>query len=326
MESIEQDSISSFRHLDRWSVYKIIDQLYDPLKPDFFAPKYLVIAYGGQPIDLSRVVKVEGDYLPIRLYMNNNWWQKSALTDTYQLLLQCATIERVMAELSKKATFGVLKLSGLKTSVSDPQGMVNLQKRMESLNYFQSYYRATVIDGEDEYEQHDTSMAGYSEMLSTFYKRIAGSTNIPLSKLVAESEGGSLNGKSEGAAKSDDDNFSSMIEIFQENTIRPMLDELDGFFLRNEFGEEYNEIIKELSWDFVKPKFEDVTTESNVKSKALERIQAGLTLGLIDLEQAKKECLLSEVFAIEHMAPEDNKEQQEESAETHLRVNNEGWE
>lgn len=325
LSSIEQDSISSFRHLDRWSVYKIIEQLYDPLKPDFFAPKYLVIAYGGQPIDLSRVVKIEGEYLPIRLNMNNNWWNKSCLTDVYQLLLQCATIERVMSELSKKATFDVLGLSGLKASVSDPQGQANLQSRMESLNYYQSYYRATVIDAEDRYEHHSSGLEGYTNALEIFYKRLSGSTGIPLSKLVAESDGGSLNGKSQGAASSDDANFASMIEIYQDGTIRPMLEKFDAFFLRNEFGKDYDEIVKDLSWEFVKPQFENVETESLVKSQALERIQAGVAMGILTVDQAKKECLSSEIFSIENIAPELLKEKTEEKERAQISPNNQGW-
>lgn len=291
---IKQNSIESFRHLDRWSIYKVISDLFNPLATNFLAPNYMILAYGGQPIHMSRLVTLQGEYVPIRLYQSNNWWGKSVLQDLYQLLLSVATVERVIADLSKKATFDVIKYDGLKKVVSDPQGMVNLQQKMTAINYFQSTFRSTVIDANDDYVHFENTFKGYTEALGHYMGRIAGRSGIPITKLLGEQPKG-LN--SAGNADNDEKNFSSTIEIYQTNKVKPVLDNVDEFMLRSLFGDEYVTIAKDLSWDFVQPKLIDDEQESKVKTENLDRIVVALESKLITPKQAKIEIITQEIFS-----------------------------
>lgn len=321
-DDIKEGSIASFRHLDRWSIYKVISDLFNPLATNFLAPNYMILAYGGQPIHMSRLVTLKGEYVPIRLYQSNNWWGKSILQDLYQLLLSVATIERVVCDLSKKATFDVIKYDGLKKVVSDPTGMINLQSKMAAINFFQSTFKTTVIDANDDYIHFENNFKGYKEILDYLIKRVSGRSGIPITKLLGEQQKGM---NSSGNAENDEKNFIATVEIYQTNKIEPVLNGIDEFMLRSLFGDQYQSIIKDLEWEFVKPKFEDEVQESEQKTQSLDRILAALEAKLISSSQAKKELIAEEIFNDLAASTEEKPQHIEEESKSEV-VNKGNWE
>jgi len=295
LNTIKKDSISLFRHLDRWTVYKVVADLYNPLATDFLRPSYVTLAYGGEPIHLSRMVRLDGKYVPIRIYQRNQWWGKSELLDVYQLIVYLTTVEGVLSDLSTKATFDVLKYAGLKKSVSDPQGKKNLAARMEALNYYKSFSKAIAIDSEDDYQHFETDLRYYVAAAEWFVKRISGITGIPVTRLLGEQPKGM---NASGKADNDEKNFIAAVERYREEKITKSLESVDKFFLRNLFGEEFEAINKDLKWSWDVPKFVDETETSTLKNEQMDRIVIALEQGMIDINTAKRILSEEKIFPV----------------------------
>jgi len=290
---VKEGDLLSLRHFDRWTVNKIVTNVYNPASEDFLSPDYMIMSYGGYPINLSRLIIFNGKYTPIYDYQQNAFWGKSILSDCYGLLLKIATIEESAVNASKKASYNVLKIQGLRNYAQSSQGMEAVYNKLRSINLFQNTSNCTLLDSEDDYLNFKVDLDNYVDLLMYYIKRVSGFCGIPVTKLLGDQAKG-LN--SSGNADNDQKNYTNTIINMRENIIRNKLNSIDNFMLRSIFGKEYTNIVKDLYWDFDIPKFSDNIEKNTMYDSELNRIIIAKTNGLITEEEAREELVNSDIF------------------------------
>lgn len=296
-DTIEQDSIIQYRILDRYRVYKVELQTMDPLRSDYMNPSIVTIAEGSYPMNVNRMIKIDGSYTPDILYQKNSFWHYSSLLEVYEILSNIAKIENEMMATSRKANYDVVKVGRFKTLAADEQGQQILSLYADRLAKNQSAFNVTFLDAEDNYEKFSADFTPYLLSLEHQIKVLSGITGIPMTKLMGEQQKGM---NSSGNAQNDEINYTNQVKQFQENILKHVLEDFDEFFLRDLFGgKEYERIRKELIWEFPKPKFEDEETDALIKEKKSNMYITLATTGLISPEEAREMLIKDNILDIE---------------------------
>ena len=222
------EKVIGLRDLSRWDLRILTtDVEFDFGSPNWGMPRiyYLNVQMGSQfkgyPIHWTRMLRFDGQLVPRRTYIRNNYWHDSILNRPYNAIRNYEISNDAAAACLQDFNVDVYGMKNLANLIS--AGKVDVvRNRIETINYAKSVIRAILIDTDQEtYENKSRSLEGVAELLDKQSNRLVAETDIPHTKLLGESPDGS-----NATGNSTSQNWYNYIGTEQYNYLRPKLKRL----------------------------------------------------------------------------------------------------
>ena len=228
LDSIMPGDYKGLLIVDRWSgVYPQLELVDDLDSPDYGLPKYYQIKADehGEAVTVhhSRVIRFCGPELPYWEKLAEVYWGASVIEQVFDELKKRDNTSWNIAQLIFLANVRVLKMSDLGQLLAtvNQKTKAQLWQTLEAQNMLLSNMGIYVMDKEDDYQTHQYSFGGVSEIYELFMLDIAGAAETPATKLFGRSPQG-MNSTGEGEER----NYNSTVEQHQETDLRPQLEKL----------------------------------------------------------------------------------------------------
>jgi phage-related protein (TIGR01555 family) len=224
------EQIIGLRDLSRWDLRILTtDVEFDFGSPNWGQPRiyYLNVQMGAQykgyPIHWTRMLRFDGQLVPRRTYIRNNYWHDSILNRIYNAIRNYETSNDAAAACLLDFNVDVFKMKNLANLISSGKEQI-VKNRIETMNFVKSVINAMIIDPDQEdYENKSRSLEGVAELLDKQSNRLVAETDIPHTKLLGESPDGS-----NATGNSTSQNWYNFVATEQENYLRPKLKRLLG--------------------------------------------------------------------------------------------------
>ena len=219
--TIGRDQFKGLMVLDRWMVQPSLTDLIEDYGPEFGLPRfYDVVAAGfGMPrmkIHHSRIIRLDGVDLPYWQRTAENGWGQSVLERLWDRLIPFDSATEGAAQLVYKSHLRTYKVKGLREIIAvGGKAFEGLVKQIDMIRQYQSNEGITLMDGEDEFEAHNYTFSGITDVLLQFGQQISGALSIPLVRLFGQSPAGLSS-----TGESDLRNYYDGIKEQQEKRLR----------------------------------------------------------------------------------------------------------
>lgn len=222
------ERVIGLRDLSRWDLRILTtDVEYDFGSPNWGHPRiyYLNVQMGSQykgyPIHWTRMVRFDGQLVPRRTYIRNNYWHDSILNRLYNSIRNYEISNDAAAACLQDFNVDVFGMKNLANLIAAGNEDI-VAKRMEMMQLSKSVINGMLIDSDEEtYENKGRTMQGFAELLVHQANRLVAETDIPHTKLLGESPDGS-----NATGNSTSQQWYNYIASEQENYLRPKLKRL----------------------------------------------------------------------------------------------------
>lgn len=289
-EPLDYDTImpGSFKGiviLDRWSGVQAGSEIVNDISdPDFGLPAYYD-TYGktnAVRVHHSRVVRFTGRDLPFIEEQMEMYWGASELEHVFDEIKKRDNTSWNIAQLVFMANLRVFKMEGMEGVLGsmNEQAQKALLNAITSQNQMMNNNSIQIIGGQDDFQTHQYTFAGLSDVYESFMMDIAGAAEIPVTKLFGRSPAG-MNATGE----SDMQNYYDSIEEKQEAYLRPIYDRLLPIMCMSEFGA----VPDDLDYEFKPIRRLSDEQRVDLTSKHTSAIIEAYNAGLISQQIALKE-------------------------------------
>lgn len=183
-----------------------------------YARKQSVTTQFGTFYHWTRVVRFDGELLPLQNRIANQGWNQSILEKMYQpLLTHQATMEAVKTLIQKQRE-EIYKISELRDSTTADGLYPVVVARVKMATSASGIFNAAVIDKDDDIVQKVYNFSGLDTVLNNFRAELSAASNIPQSLLWGDSPGG-MNATGKGEAEA----YFDRVRAKQQNDLRPKL-------------------------------------------------------------------------------------------------------
>ena len=207
IETVGPGQFKGLLVLDRWMCQPstmdlvTIDDLSRGASPaDLGLPRYYDVGAGlqgaGAPyssmrIHHSRALRFDGLDLPFFQKLAENYWGLSVIEPLYDRLVAFDSTTQGAAQLVYKAHLRVWKMAEMAQLFGEDAAAAALvANRVRMVAQFQSNEGITLIDRDDELQMSTYSFAGLSDMMLQFGQQVAGSLQIPMTRLFGQAPAG----------------------------------------------------------------------------------------------------------------------------------------
>lgn len=231
VQAIKKGDLKRLIVLDRWNLVGLPTETMDLTSEDFLLPEfYSVFGSKESVIHRSHVVRVCGEMLPLHLRYATFGWGDSSLRKSLSEIEDYVSSTSGVAESLQEFNIDTITKEGLFDELSSDQDEA-IKKRFQMWGAMKSLFNVSLLDGNEKYERNGLSYAGVADTIEILMKLVAGSSNIPMSRLFGENPQG-LNASSEG----DNKNYSEFIANRQAAQLDPAMRKLDEVLVRSALG------------------------------------------------------------------------------------------
>lgn len=232
MESIAKDSIKALTVLSRNEI-NAEGLITDPLSPLYGQPeRYVINTQGGASyfVHPSRVIRFNGRVANQRSTGSDSWGDSiwSHMSDS---VMAADAASAVLDALMQEAKIDVISIDNLIQNLASPDAEQAFINRFNLVAALKSITNISIIDGSDKWEQKTINWAGLPDVCNHLLNVMAGSADIPMSRLTGKQESG-LSGKDEGSLR----NYYDSVKAKQKLQIQPSLSHLDEMLIRSATG------------------------------------------------------------------------------------------
>ena len=237
LDMITPGSFKGLVVLDRWcGISPSLGLVRDISDPDFGMPEYYDITASalGQSVKVhhSRIVRFIGRPLPHIELVMEQYWGSSEIEHILEELKKYDNTSHNIAALVFSANLKVYKMEGFDQFATMPTEVQrDLYNTLAMMNWMMCNQGMQIIGATDNFETHQYSFGGLSEIYEMFMLDVSGASEIPVTKLFGRSPAG-MNATGE----SDMQNYYDGIEEKQETYLRPVIDKLLPIQCMSEFG------------------------------------------------------------------------------------------
>lgn len=197
-----------------WAVPELTtEDVSDPASVHFYEPSYYVI--GGKRYHRSHFVVVRHAEVPDILKPAYLYGGASLVQQIYERAYAAERTANEAPQLTMTKRMNVMK-TDISKMVADPQKFVRMK---EIQSQFRDNYGTLLIGEEEEYQQHETSLADLDNLTMTQYQLVSAVANVPATRLLGTSPKG-FNSTGEHELKV----YHEMLAGLQENDLKPLLD------------------------------------------------------------------------------------------------------
>jgi len=298
IEAVRTNGIKNLIVLDRWRVTVTVPNQ-NLLDKNFGKPDYYLVSRNGQEIHHSRVLRFDGEIKSIEEFERQGYWGNSAYEKAWQPISNSQSVSLEIAAMTKESNVDVYKIQGLNEMVAmGPEGEAAVTKRLTVAHQLKSYINGIALDKEDDYEKKSNSFSGLAEIDDKFLLKVAGASQIPLSKLLGKTDAG-LNGNGEGDLKNYYDNISGRQEVEMTDPLQIILDVIyvSLYGRPKTINFEYNPL-----WQMTQ------TEQSTIDMNKATRDQIYLEQGVVSIETVQKELSSDQTYGAidEDLADQDD--------------------
>ncbi|MCK5025115.1 MAG: DUF1073 domain-containing protein [Nanoarchaeota archaeon] len=270
VESIKEGSLKNFIVLDRYNIHpEIINR--DILSYNFGKPEYYMVSRSGQRIHHSRLIKIDGDTTTLMELEQQNYWGNSIFTTLFEPISDSQIVSQSISDLIYESNIDVYRISGLNSLVAEGRDDL-VTKRLKIAHEMKSIINGIALDKEDEYDKKTNTFAQLPEIDDRFIQKVAGASNIPVTRLLGISPAGQ-----NATGESDMLNYYDSIQALQENKLRPSIDWMDRIILKSVLPA----VAEEFEYEFRPLKQLTETEQADVDLKTSQRDQIYLDQDII---------------------------------------------
>lgn len=197
-----------------WAVPELTtEDVADPASVHFYEPTYYVI--GGKRYHRSHFVVVRHAELPDILKPAYFYGGASLVQQIYERAYAAERTANEAPQLTMTKRMNVMK-TDISKMIADPQKFVRMK---EVQTQFRDNYGTLLIGEDEEYQQHETTLADLDNIIMTQYQLVSAVANVPATRLLGTSPKG-FNSTGQHELKV----YHEMLASLQENDLDPLLD------------------------------------------------------------------------------------------------------
>ena len=228
LNKVKEGSLKSLNVYDAENAqFHTVNQT-DPFAENFLRPETYRLSRTPIEIHHTRVLRFDGQLLPLNELQRNRYWHDSVLGRVYEALVNANIANDSSASLLFETNVDVIKIKDLMVMLSTPDGADILSERFFLAKMLKSNNNVTLLDAEEQIEKHNQTFAGVPEMMDRFMTILSAASDIPATRLFGKAPIG-MNATGE----SDLTNFYDHIKEKQEFEFRPLLKKFDDIFSRH---------------------------------------------------------------------------------------------
>lgn len=223
---------------DRWQCQIMCDYINVDLNDENYGyPDYYMIndyrTGTNFLVHHSRVLRMDWSILPPRERFYNQGWGDSVIASIYEELKNYGTAFGNTAVIMQDFVNGVLNIPGLSNDMAGSCGEAEtmLRRRLDFANLAKGTTGMFVLDGEETYQKLSTNVAGLADLIDRFMLSLSSVTGIPVTLLFGRAPAG-LNATGDADIR----NFYDSVKQFQELKLKPVLEKLTYYFMKDKSG------------------------------------------------------------------------------------------
>lgn len=183
----------------------LIDDITDP---NYRLPESYTVRETNVTIHTSRLLKFHGVELPYKELKNNNWTHRSVLYRVYEAVLNSGILTEGVASMIFNTNVDVIKVPNLMSHIRSAAKLAQLKERFQAAANLKSFNNMLLIDEKEDYTKKNNTFSGLHDLIDTYLGIVAGSADIPKTRLLGSSPGG-MNATGESDLKNYYDSVSS---------------------------------------------------------------------------------------------------------------------
>lgn len=200
LENVKKGARVNFYTTDRWyGVEQSEEKVDDFQDPSFGEPKFYNFQIDGSgsiiKVHHSRVLRWVNKRSVRLVDVQLMGWGVSEVEAVLQDLMNYANVKGSSASLVNKALVEIIKLQGLRGVMTglaggNAQATTVLAGQMAAINDFRNSNGVSLLDAQDDYQPHQMSFSGLSDLIEANRPIVAGAFNMPLFYLFGDLKSG----------------------------------------------------------------------------------------------------------------------------------------
>lgn len=231
----------------------------------------------------SRILRMDGVTLPPRemRQQSNYGWGDSIMTRVWEVVRDYAAVWMNFSYLLGDAAQTTIKIKGLASALSSPNGRALIASRMEAIEMCRSIARAVLLDEGEDFSRDVANLSGLPEAMQKFIERLAQAARMPIELLMGQPPGG-LNGNGETGMRY----WYSQIGAMQERMMRAPLMKLIRIVLASKNGPTKGIVPERWTVDFKPLGIPTQAEKADIYAKVATAAAALVYQGILDPEEA----------------------------------------
>lgn len=140
-------------------------------------------------VHASRVIRFDGADVPWREYESNAYWMDSVLEAVFEHIRQLGAVYDSAEFIVEAFVQTVIKIQNLFSMIAAGQD-ATLKKRLNWLDMTRHLANTELLDSNEEYQKHSSTVAGLAELIDRFMMAVSAATEIPVTLLMGRSPAG----------------------------------------------------------------------------------------------------------------------------------------
>jgi len=284
-EPLDVDSVKKggLRFINVFNRYQLVHgpEITDPESEWCGQPEWFQItSRNGMMTKLhpSRVIAFVGQKQPegTQFIQSDSWfWGDSILQSVNETIQNATTASDGFAALIDVAATDIYKMPDLMDNVGTQEYEDRVMARFALAARGRSTHRATILDKDEDWAQHQVTWAGIPDVLMTFMELMAGASDIPVTRLLGQSPKGL-----QSTGKGEQQDYHAKVMADQGEILEPGLERIDELLIRSALGTRPSDIYSEFN-SLEQP---DEAKDSEIEKRAADTIKVYSDTGLISDE------------------------------------------
>ena len=285
---LEFESIDRFIALDKTAYdFDVKDRDADITSANFGKPRMYRVRVGGDEILIhnSRVCRIEAGKRSFKDKVSQaNKYGRSDIQAMKEPLFNYLSVAANISDIVEQSKTDVLYIDGFNHAIAAGREG-EFTTLAVAMNNIRGSTGALMLDATARWEQKELTFTGLTDILKNIRDDVAGSCDMPLTRLFGQSAAGFASGAE------DNQKYYESIASLQESRLRPLDEFQDKFLLAD-----INASVQML--DFVYPSIElsNDTEKSAILSTTVTALTTLVQNGIIDEVQAAKELKNSDLM------------------------------
>ena len=251
----------------------------------------------------SRVLRLDGLYLPWRQRLLNEGWGQSYLQPFYEVWKRYRGATDGMATMLNEMDLFVHKIPGLASKVTAGNEKA-LKTRLEANALARSLYGGMALDTEEEVSFASRSLGGAQEIFDRLTDDLVAAADMPKTLLFGTSPAGGLS----ESGKYEDKSWAASVERFQTHSLRQPLNQFFQLVLAMPEGPTQGQVPEEWSVHFPPYYSESDSDKAELRSKVANTDKLYVEMGVLTAIEVRKARFSGTEYSIETVLQEEEEE------------------
>ena len=251
----------------------------------------------------SRVLRLDGLYLPWRQRLLNEGWGQSYLQPFYEVWKRYRGATDGMATMLNEMDLFVHKIPGLASKVTAGNEKA-LKTRLEANALARSLYGGMALDTEEEVSFASRSLGGAQEIFDRLTDDLVAAADMPKTLLFGTSPAGGLS----ESGKYEDKSWAAAVERYQTHSLRQPLNQFFQLVMAMPEGPTQGQVPEEWSVHFPPYYSESDSDKAELRSKVANTDKLYVEMGVLTAIEVRKARFSGTEYSIETVLQEEEEE------------------